>query len=187
MMVTLMTAPQIPVEAPAGAGPAEKNGSTPTRPGESIQIVEFLLGIEHFAFDLFDVKEVVGYSTITKLPNVPPYVMGIIDLRGEILTIIDLRQYLHITEKSQSLPESSRIIILDEKIAGTKIGILVDDVTSVSRLESGDVNSSSLTASTKDSAIIGIIKRKMKVNGKETHELIIWLSLEKILEGIVAG
>src|SRR5271157_968401 len=67
----------------------------------SIQIVEFILGKERFAIDLFDVKEVVEYTTITKLPNVPAYVKGIIDLRGEITTIIDLKHRLNITESGQ--------------------------------------------------------------------------------------
>lgn len=51
---------------------------------KDIQVVEFILGNEHFAIDLFDVREVVEYTNITKLPNSPPYIKGIIDLRGEI-------------------------------------------------------------------------------------------------------
>ncbi len=76
----------------------------------SIQIVEFVLGTELFAIDLFDVKEVVEYTTITKLPNVAAYVKGIIDLRGEITTIIDLKHRLNITDGRQVAAESSRII-----------------------------------------------------------------------------
>ncbi len=76
----------------------------------NIQIVEFVLGKESFAIDLFDVKEVVEYTTITKLPNVPAYIKGIIDLRGEITTIIDLKHRLNITDSSQVAAESSRII-----------------------------------------------------------------------------
>jgi len=181
-----MTARQIPAEVPAGTGPAGENGGSPKRPEESIQIVEFLLGDEHFAIDLFDIKEVVEYTTITKLPNVSACVKGIIDLRGEITTIIDIKHRLKITETSTVAAESSRIIVLDNTITGTKIGILVDDVTSVSTFEAGQVDYTSVSASNKDTAIIGIIKRKNKVNGKETNELIIWISLEKILEGIVS-
>ena len=90
----------------------------------SIQIVEFVLGKELFAIDLFDVKEVVEYTTITKLPNVPAYVKGIIDLRGEITTIIDLKHRLNITETSQVAAESSRIIVLDDKITAPRSGSL---------------------------------------------------------------
>src|SRR5512136_925596 len=106
---------------------AANPGSVKGQKTDSIQVVEFVLGKEHFAIDLFDVKEVVEYTTITKLPNVPSYVRGIIDLRGEITTIIDLKQRLNITEENAKSLESSRIIVLDETIAKSKIGILVDD------------------------------------------------------------
>ena len=70
----------------------------------NIQIVEFVLGKESFAIDLFDVKEVVEYTTITKLPNVPAYIKGIIDLRGEITTIIDLKHGSTLQTAARSRP-----------------------------------------------------------------------------------
>jgi purine-binding chemotaxis protein CheW len=154
---------------------------------ESIQVVEFVLGNEHFAIDLFDVKEVVEYTTITKLPNVPSYVRGIIDLRGEITMIIDLKQRLNISEKNAKSLESSRIIVLDDKIAKSKIGILVDDVTSVSTFEGEQVDHTSASISKEETSIIGIIKRKVKVKDKEINELIIWINIRQLLTGIDSG
>ena len=154
---------------------------------ESIQVVEFALGSEHFAFDLFDVKEVVEYTTITKLPNVPPYVRGIIDLRGEITMIVDLKHRLNITEESKTALEASRIIVLDDKITKSKIGILVDDVTSVSTFEGNMVDYTSASISQEDTAIIGIIKRKIKVKDRETNELIIWIDIKKLLDDLDAS
>ena len=122
-----------PVETAKTPVTSEKMPST-------IQVVEFVLGSEHFAIDLFDVKEVVEYTTITKLPNVPVYVRGIIDLRGEITMIIDLKHRLNISEESSTALESSRIIVLDDKIAKSKTSILVDDVTSVSTFEGNQVD-----------------------------------------------
>ena len=151
---------------------------------DSIQVVEFVLGSEHFAIDLFDVKEVVEYTTITKLPNVPSHVRGIIDLRGEITMIIDLKQRLNITEASAKSIEASRIVVLDDQIASSKMGILVDDVTSVSTFEGNQVDYTSASVNTEDSAIIGIIKRKVKVKDKEKNELIIWINLKQLLTDI---
>jgi len=165
-------------KAPAGAGEKRQG---------NIQVVEFALGKELFAIDLFDVKEVVEYTTITKLPNVPQYVKGIIDLRGEITTIIDLKQRLNITDVSTASAESSRIIVLDDKITKSKIGILVDDVTSVSTFESNQVDYTSANVTKDDSAIIGIIKRKIKVKDKEKNELIIWIDITKLLSDIDEG
>jgi purine-binding chemotaxis protein CheW len=146
--------------------------------------VEFVLGNEHFAIDLFEVKEVVEYTTITKLPNVQPYVRGIIDLRGEITMIIDLKHRLNITDASTKSVESSRIIVLDDKITKSKIGILVDDVTSVSTFEGNQVDYTSASISHEDTSIIGIIKRKVKVKDKESNELIIWINIKKLLDDV---
>ncbi len=154
---------------------------------DTIQVVEFLLGGERFAIDLFDVREVVEYTSITKLPNASPYVRGIIDLRGEITTIIDLKHRLNITEAGGVAVESSRIIVLDNKNTGSKIGILVDDVTSVSTVEGNQVDYTSASVSREDTAIIGIIKRKVKEKEKETHELIIWIDIKQLLRDIDIG
>jgi len=150
----------------------------------SIQVVIFALGEEQFAIDLFDVKEVVEYTTITKLPNVPAYIRGIIDLRGEITTIVDLKHRLNIITGNAVTMETSRIIVLDDKITRSKIGILVDDVTSVSTFEEGLVDYTSASVSKEDTAIIGIIKKKVKVKDKEANELIIWIDVRKLLNDI---
>jgi purine-binding chemotaxis protein CheW len=150
----------------------------------SIQVVVFALGEEQFAIDLFDVKEVVEYTTITKLPNVPAYIRGIIDLRGEITTIVDLKHRLNITASNAVTMDTSRIIVLDDKITRSKIGILVDDVTSVSTFEGGQVDYTSASVSQNDTAIIGIIKKKVKVKDKEANELIIWIDVRKLLNDI---
>jgi purine-binding chemotaxis protein CheW len=154
---------------------------------DTIQIVEFVLGKEHFAIDLFDVKEVVEYTTITKLPNVAPYVRGIIDLRGEITMIIDLKQRLNITDASALPVESSRIIVLDETISSSKTGILVDDVTSVSTFEGNQVDHTSASENRDDTSILGIIKRKVRIREKETNELIIWIDIKQLLGDIDAS
>ncbi|MFA5331176.1 MAG: chemotaxis protein CheW [Methanoregula sp.] len=146
-----------------------------------IQVVIFTLGDEQFAIDLFDVKEVVEYTTITKLPNVPQYVRGIIDLRGEITTIIDLKHRLNITETKVVAMESTRIIVLDDRITKSKIGILVDDVTSVSTFEDNQVDYTSASVSKEDTAIIGIIKKNIRIKEKESNELIIWIDIKQLL------
>jgi purine-binding chemotaxis protein CheW len=161
-----------------------KNPAYVQKGQDSIQVVEFVLGNEHFAIDLFDVKEVVEFTTITKLPNVPSYVRGIIDLRSEVTMIIDLKQRLNITEKSARSLETSRIIVLDDKIAKSKIGILVDDVTSVSTFEGDVVDHTSASVSEQETSIIGIIKRQIKVKDKEINELIIWIDIGQLLTDI---
>ena len=150
----------------------------------SLQVVEFLLGKEHYAIDLFDVREVVEYTTITKLPDAPAYMRGIIDLRGETTTIIDLRMRLNILDVPDQPEENSRIIVLDEKITRGKTGILVDDVLAVSTFERGDIDSTSSAGGREDSSIIGIIKKKIREKDHERNELIIWIDIRQLLNGI---
>lgn len=147
---------------------------------ESFQVVEFLLGHEHFAINLFDVKEVVEYTRITKLPNSPVYVKGIIDLRGEITTIIDLKQQLAITSNASKAEEDTRIIVLDDRITNSKIGIMVDDVLTVSTYNAGHVDKTA-TSGGDSSHILGIIKKKVKDKDTETTELVIWLDAKTLL------
>jgi purine-binding chemotaxis protein CheW len=167
---------QNPVKSP---GEAAGKGAQ-----KDIQVVEFILGKEHFAIDLFDVKEVVEYTTITKLPNTPPYVKGIIDLRGEITTIVDLKQRLNINDASGTDIEASRIIVLDEKITHSKMGILVDDVSSVSTFEMNQVDTASESVDQDDTSILGIIKKKVNIKDKEVNELIIWIDIKPLVKDI---
>ncbi len=150
----------------------------------SLQVVEFLLGRERYAIDLFDVREVVEYTSITKLPNTPSYMKGIIDLRGEITTIVDLKDRLHIPPGTEVNEENSRIIVLDEKITRAKTGIMVDDVLSVSTFDMSDIDSTSAADMEDDGAILGIIKKKVKDKEHEKNDLIIWIDIRNLVKDI---
>lgn len=152
---------------------------------EKIQVVEFLLGKEHYAIDLYDVKEVVDYTTITRLPNTPAYIKGIIDLRGEITTIVDLKERLNVIAEGHVLEDDNRrIIVLDEKLTGVKMGIIVDDVLSVSTFDQGDVDRSSASLYNDDTAITGIIRKKVRIHDKDVSDLIVWIGIRRILRDI---
>jgi purine-binding chemotaxis protein CheW len=172
----------------AASGQAEPAGQVALKKAENqsgkLQVVEFLLGREHYAIDLFDVREVVEYTSITQLPNTATYMKGIIDLRGEITTIIDLKERLNIMEKSDQPIENSRIIVLDEKITKAKTGILVDDVLAVSTFERGEIDNTSASGGREDAAINGIIKKKVKDKDHDKNELIIWIDIRHLLADI---
>jgi purine-binding chemotaxis protein CheW len=157
------------------------------RANGAVQVVEFLLGREHFAIDLFDVREVVEYTRITRLPNAPPYIKGIIDLRGEITIIIDLKEALSIPDPENRTEEESRIIVLDDKITTSKTGIMVDDVLSVSTYSESQVDSSLAGLHHENTPIIGIIKKKTRVKEKDGTELIIWIDIRHLLKAIEQG
>jgi len=170
------------------AGPQKnshaKNGTSVHKQSDDIQVVEFLLGDEHFAVDLFEVREVVEYTRITHLPDTPPHIRGIIDLRGEITTIIDLKNLMHIHTEKKTDEATSRIIVLDDRITKSKIGIMVDDVLSVSTYSRKEVDTSAASVNREQNNIIGIIRKKIRIKDKDVNELIIWIDIQRLLKEV---
>ncbi len=110
--------------------------------GTSYQLVTFQLGEELYGVDIMDVKEIVKVQTVRPIPNAPYYVEGIINLRSEIIPIIDLHKRFHI--KKLELSNDSEIdendggfIILD--IEGNKIGIIIDRIARVVQVETSEI------------------------------------------------
>lgn len=176
------------------ASGSRSESSSQSRKGTSaalneVQVVEFLLGKEQFAIDLFDVKEIVEYTRVTELPNTPPHIKGVIDLRGEIYTILDLKAKLKVKNDIEVKDEDTKVIVLDEKITNSKIGIMVDDVQNVTTFSTSQIDNSSVSIGVKDTCIIGIIRKLMKVNGRDITDLVILIDIKKLLndiEGITA-
>ena len=176
-----------PEAAPATSATAQQRAGGAGAQKKTFEVVVFTLENEQFAIDLFDVREVVEYTTITKLPNVPHYITGIMDLRGEITTIVDLRKRLSLHERQGDAGENSRIIVLDSTVTRIKTGILVDDVTSVSTFETSQVDYTSGAMNNEEDAILGIIRKNVRVRDRDTSELIIWLDIRKLIGDIEAA
>ncbi|MFQ6135622.1 MAG: chemotaxis protein CheW [Candidatus Hydrothermarchaeales archaeon] len=102
---------------------------TESKPEETIQLVVFGLASEEYAFDISKVREIVRVKEITRIPNAPSYVRGVINLRGKIIVVIDLGKKLGLESE---LTESARIIVLE--IADRTAGVIVDSVSEVLRL-----------------------------------------------------
>ncbi|MFW6127667.1 MAG: chemotaxis protein CheW, partial [Halobacteriota archaeon] len=100
------------------------------------KVVKFKLGNEYFAIPVEEVKEVVKMQNITRTPNSPPHVDGIIDLRGIVCTIIDPKKLLSISGSEESQEE--RIIVLD--LEGSNVGIKVDEVSSVNDFSNKEID-----------------------------------------------
>ena len=96
--------------------------------------LRFSLHNECFAMPLLLVKEVIAYPEITAIPNTPKHFLGIMNLRGQIISIIDLRDKLNI--KNDFNPETT-VIICDLK--SCTIGIVVDSVDSVLNLKQSEI------------------------------------------------
>lgn len=96
--------------------------------GESLErFLEFDLGNEAYAVPLLSIKEVITVPETTPLPNSPSYFLGIMNLRGQIISVVDLRKKLKISSKSEGLEES--VVIVD--FEGVSIGLIVDSINRV--------------------------------------------------------
>ena len=97
---------------------------------EGIEVVEFMLAYERYAVESRYVREVSYLENLTPLPCTPAFVLGIVNLRGEIIPVIDLRKFFDLPEKG--LTDLDKIIVLQSgKIL---FGILADTIVSVRRI-----------------------------------------------------
>ncbi len=130
------------------------------------QLVVFRLGKEGYAVSIAQVKEIIQYKGATKIPNTLGYMEGIINLRGKVIPVIELAARFGMVVKGET---DRRVVILET--AGQEVGIVVDEVTEVIRLQDSAIEPApTLTAS--NDYIRGI--------GKDRDRLLILLNVEKL-------
>jgi len=149
----------------------------------SIDVVEFQLGEEHYALDIQIAREIVEMMPITPLPRAPRYLAGIINLRGEITNIIDLRNLLGLPE-SDGMEGQKIVVLMPDAAGGSNIGIIVDDVHSVIQVREEDIEriNEGITSSI-SSYVKGIIKIGCEGDEK-AKTLIIWLDVQKVINDL---
>lgn len=136
-----------------------------------LQLVVFRLANEFFGIDIASVESIVKMQDITHLPQTPDFLEGIINLRGKILPVVDLRKRLNLPAVGKTL--ESRIVITSFSI--TTIGLIVDNVEEVIGIDDSLIEPPpSITSSVDIEFIRGIAKA-----GKM---LILLLDLEKVLQ-----
>jgi purine-binding chemotaxis protein CheW len=99
------------------------------------RFIEFSLGSEDYAIPLLMVREVISIPDTTPIPKSPPHFVGIMNLRGQVISIVDLRKKLKV-ETRQDKEEA--VIIVD--IGGMNIGVVVDSINKVLAFSSEDVS-----------------------------------------------
>ncbi|MGC9436259.1 MAG: chemotaxis protein CheW [Methanomicrobiales archaeon] len=142
-------------------------------------VVEFQIGGELYALDIEIAREVVDMMPITPLPRSPPYIAGVINLRGEITSIVDLGTLLELG--ADSAAEGKKIIVLLCGEEEMPIGIIVDDVSRVISISPDEVASLGEGTQVKDGSYIRGIIRKASENDEEKKELVIWLDMQSAL------
>ena len=100
----------------------------------SLQIVCFKIGNEEYGIDILQVQEILKIPKITRLPKSRAHIIGVMDLRGKVIPIIDLGKKFGIIA---DLANSSRAIVVD--IEGRQVGLAIDSVSHVVKVDSGDI------------------------------------------------
>jgi len=97
---------------------------------EEVQLVSFQLGNEEFGLEIESVREIIRYPEIVKVPNVSPYIKGLISLRDTLMPIIDMRIKLNMG--NEEVTNSTRVVVVD--LGGILVGLIVDKVYEVTRV-----------------------------------------------------
>lgn len=137
---------------------------------ELLQLVSFKIGNEEFGVDILKVQEINRMMQITKVPNAPEFVDGVINLRGRIIPIIDLRIRLGMVKREHD--KSTRIVVVE--LDGKTVGFIVDEVSEVLRIPM------SITEPPPP-MVAGINADYITAVGKLEDRLLILLDMEKVL------
>ncbi len=137
---------------------------------EVLQMVSFVLNEEEFGVDILKVQEIIRIVELTRVPNAPHFVEGVINLRGRIVPVIDLRKRFGLPQNE--LDKNSRIVIV--AVNNLVVGFLVDKVKEVLRVPKAVIEPPpEITSTIHTDYIIGVAKLE--------DRLLIVLDLEKIL------
>src|SRR5438067_5334051 len=138
--------------------------------GDEQQLVVFELGAELYGVEIARVHEIIRLQAVTRVPRSPAFVEGVINLRGKVIPVVDLRRRFGLPSAEHT--RASRIVVVE--IGDQVVGIIVDGVSEVLRVTSGTIEPPSPVVAGLDSEYIHGI-------AKLPERLVILLDLERIL------
>jgi len=141
---------------------------------ELLQLVTFNIAEEEFGVDILSVQEIIRLMQITTVPRAPACIEGVINLRGKVIPVIDMRKRFNLPAVERD--SHTRIIVME--FGSSKIvGFLVDAVSEVLRIPASTVESAPAVVS-------GVGSEYIKGVGKLDDRLLILLDLDRLLEGM---
>ena len=159
---------------------SELNGMSPSAtravaaPAQPQQYLTFMLGGETYAIGILSIKEIIEYTDVTDVPMMPPYLRGVINLRGSVVPVVDLS--VRFGRPSSPVNKRTCIVIIEIRVGGERhdIGLVVDAVNAVLEIAAEDIEPApSFGTSIRTDFIQGM----GKVNGK----FVILLEMDHIL------
>ncbi len=138
--------------------------------GDLSQLISFMVGEEEFGLDILRVREVIRVREITRLPGTPTFVEGIINLRGDVIPIIDLRDKFGLPAVERTA--QTRVIVVDAD--GRLVGMIVDAASQVVRIPADQIDPP-------PPIVGGLSAEYVRGVGKMEDRLLILLDIDRIL------
>jgi len=137
---------------------------------EVIQLVSFMLDEVEYGVDILSVHEILRYPEMTRLPNTPRFIKGVINLRGNVLPVVDVR--LRFGFPKGNITDLTRIIVVET--GGKQVGLLVDNVYQVVRIPVANVDPPS-------ELMIGVSEEFISGIGRLKDRLIVLLNMSHVI------
>lgn len=134
------------------------------------QLVVFRLADEFYGLDIGTVQEIITWQPVTRVPRTPAFVEGIINLRGNVIPVVDLRKRFEL--KQAQVADQTRIVVVE--IGSLVVGLVVDGVSEVLRVQAGQIEPPS-------AVIAGIDAEFIRGVAKTHNRLIILLNADRLL------
>jgi purine-binding chemotaxis protein CheW len=138
--------------------------------GKTLQVVTFALGSEEYGVDIAQVQEINRMVTITKVPRAPQFMEGVINLRGRLIPVIDLRTRFGMSRSERT--KDTRIVVTE--IGTKRVGMVVDSVSEVLRIPVEQIEDA-------PDLIAGVDTEYIRGVGKMGERLIIMLDLGRVI------
>ena len=135
-----------------------------------VQLVGFIIGEEEYAVPILSIQEIIKPFTWTRVPQVPVYVMGVFNLRGSVIPLIDLRTKFGLPAKKHT--EDTRFIVM--RHGDDVAGFVIDRLTMAIRIKKANIGPAPETINGNDTMIDGV--------GKQEDKIITILKVNKLLE-----
>ncbi len=140
------------------------------------EFLAFSMGQEEYGLDILKVQEIRGYEAVTRIANAPDFLKGVINLRGVIVPLVDMRIMLKLGEPSYDA--STIVIVLS--IGGSTVGMVVDGVSDVIALRGAEIRPAPAIGSAVDTGyLIGI--------GTVAERMVILVDIDKLMAGPELG
>ncbi|HSB72660.1 MAG TPA: chemotaxis protein CheW [Candidatus Methylomirabilis sp.] len=148
----------------------EQTAAATPATADTHQFLTFALGQEEYGVEILKIQEIKGFSAITPLPNAPAYVKGVLNLRGTIVPIVDLRKKFGLSEEAYT----QFTVIVVVQVQGQTLGFIVDAVSDVLTVTGADIQPTPDLHGHLDTAFLTGL-------AKAGDKLVVLLDIDKVL------